>query len=146
MGDSVGAHHFDVNAKRGCDMIQWILKIIMEAEPDLARACLDASNAFGDLERPCNRAALEAYVALHPLIPLYEVLYTKGKGELWFYGDMGSFILTVLCCKRVCQGCVLGTSILCITVRPVYAALIVNQWPKGFLFSYADDVYMGGKP
>ena len=24
-------------------MIQWILQIVMEAEPDLARACLDAS-------------------------------------------------------------------------------------------------------
>ena len=54
----------------------------MEAEPDLARTCLDASNAFGDMERPCLRAALEADVALHPLIPLYDVMYSKGQGEL----------------------------------------------------------------
>ena len=71
-------------------MIQWLLEIVMEADPDLARACLDASNAFGDLERPCIRAALEANVALHPLIPLYDVLYTRGKGEMWFYDDMGN--------------------------------------------------------
>ena len=58
-------------------MIQWILQIKMEAEPDLARVCLDASNAFGDLERPCIRAALETNVAHHPLIPLYDVLYTR---------------------------------------------------------------------
>ena len=51
-------------------MIQWLSQIVMEAEPDLARACLDASNAFGDQERPCIREALEANVALHPLIPL----------------------------------------------------------------------------
>ncbi len=73
----------------------------MEAEPDLARATLDASNAFGDMERPCIRVALEANVALHPLIPLYDVLYTRGKGELWFYDEMGTFILGVLCRRGV---------------------------------------------
>ena len=74
-------------------MIQWLLQIVMEAEPNLARVCLDASNAFGDPERPCIRAALEANVALHPLIHLYDVLYTKGKGEMWFYDNMGNFVM-----------------------------------------------------
>ncbi len=60
-------------------MIQCILQIIMEADPDLARATLDANNAFGELKRPCIRAALEANLALHPLIPMYDVLYTRGK-------------------------------------------------------------------
>ena len=48
---SAWARQFAVNAKGGCDMIQWILQIIMEAEPNLARATLDAINAFGDLKR-----------------------------------------------------------------------------------------------
>jgi hypothetical protein len=82
-------------------MIQWILHIIMEAEQDLARATLNASNAFGDMERLCIRAALEANVALHPLIPLYDVLYTRGKGELWFYDELENFIPIGLCRKRV---------------------------------------------
>ena len=69
-------------------MIQWILQIIMEAEPDLARATLDANNAFGDLERPCMRYALEGNEALDPLIPLYDVLYTRGKGKLLFYDEL----------------------------------------------------------
>jgi len=79
---SAGAHHFAVNAKGGYEMIQWLLHVVMEAEPAYARACLDVSNAFGDLERPCIRAALEVDVALHPLIPLYDVLYTRGKDEM----------------------------------------------------------------
>ncbi len=79
---SARAHQLPVNAKGGCTMIQWALQIIMEAEPDMARACLDASNAFGDMERPCKRAALEANVAMYPLIPLYDVLYSRGQGEL----------------------------------------------------------------
>jgi hypothetical protein len=127
-------------------MIQWILQIIMEAEPDLARACLDASNAFGDLERPCIRVALEANVALYPLLPLFDVLYTRGCGVLWFYDELGNFILGVFCRQGVRQGCVLGTTILCITVKPVYDALLCILGPKGFFFSYADDVYMGGVP
>jgi hypothetical protein len=61
----------------------------MEAEPDLARATLDARNAFGDLKRPCIKVALEVNVAIHPLIPMYDVLYTRGKGELWFYDKWG---------------------------------------------------------
>jgi hypothetical protein len=65
----------------------------MEAEPDLARSCLDASNAFGDLERPCIRVALEANVALSPLIPLYDVICTRESGEFWYYDDVGTFII-----------------------------------------------------
>ncbi len=45
IGVSTGAHRCYVNAK-------WILQIIMEAEPDLARSCLEANIAIGDMERP----------------------------------------------------------------------------------------------
>jgi hypothetical protein len=127
-------------------MIQWILQIIMEAEPDLARATLDAINALGDLERPCIRVALKANVAVHPLIPLYDVLYTRGKGELLFYDELGNFVLSVLCRKGVRQGCVLGTTIRRITFRLVYDAILVILGPEGFLFRYADDVYLDGVP
>jgi hypothetical protein len=43
------------------------------------------------------------------------------------------------------QGCVLGTTILRITSRPVYHALLDQLGPEGFLFSYDDDVYMDGR-
>jgi hypothetical protein len=62
------------------------------------------------------------------------------------HDGMGNFILNVLCCKGVRQGCGLGTPILCITVRLVYDALKVILGLEGFLLSYADVVYMGGKP
>jgi hypothetical protein len=58
-------------------MVQWLLHVIMEAELALARSCLDANNAFGDVERPCVRASLEASVALHLGIPLYDVFQTR---------------------------------------------------------------------
>ena len=127
-------------------MVQWILQIIMEANPDLARSCLDASNAFGDQECPCIRAALEANVALHPLLPLYDVLYTRGSGELWYYNDAGTFIICVLYMKGVRQDCVLGITILSITLIPVYDALLNLLGPEEFLFNYTYDVYMGGRP
>ncbi len=44
------------------------------------------------------------------------------------------------------QGCVLGTTILRITIRPVYDALLSQLGSHDFLFSFADDVYMGGVP
>jgi hypothetical protein len=144
VGVTAGAHQFDVNAKGGCDMIQWISQIIMEVEPDPTRACLDANNAFGNLERPCIRAALEADVALHPIIPLYDVFYSRGKGELWYYDEMGNFVMSVLCRKGVRHGCVLCMTIMCIIVRHVFDALLEILGPEGCLFNYADDVYLGG--
>jgi hypothetical protein len=118
----------------------------MEALPDLARATLDAINAFGDLENPCTQAALLANVHLHQLTPLYDVLYTRGNGELWFYDEFGNFVHALFYKGGVRQGCVLGTTILNITIKPVYDALRNLLVVEGFLFSYADDVYMGGKP
>ena len=50
----------------------------------------------------------------------------------------------MLCKRRARQGCVVGTIILCVTIRPVYDALLALLGSDGFLFSYADDVYMGG--
>jgi hypothetical protein len=41
-------HQFAVMAKGGCGMVQLVLQIIMEADPDLARATRDEINAFGD--------------------------------------------------------------------------------------------------
>ena len=79
-------------------------------------------------------------MALHPLILLYDVLYTRGKGELWLYDEMENFVLIVMCRKGVRQGCVLGTTIMCITVRLVYDAILVILGPEIFLFIYADDV------
>ena len=42
--------------------------------------------------------------------------------------------------------CVLGNTILTITAMPVYDALRNLLRVEGFLFSYADDVYMGSAP
>jgi hypothetical protein len=33
---------------------------------------------------------------------------------------------------------------MCITARPVYDAILAIQGPEGFLFNYADDVYLDG--
>jgi len=48
----------------------------------MARSCMDANNAFGDLELPCIRSSLEANMALLHVILHYVVLYTKRSGEL----------------------------------------------------------------
>jgi hypothetical protein len=57
VGMTTRARQSSVNAKGGCDMFQWLLQVISEAELDLDRSYLDAANAFGDMERTCIRAA-----------------------------------------------------------------------------------------
>ncbi len=62
---------------------------------------------------------------------------------LWFYDEMGNFAIVI---RGVRQGCVLRTTILCITIKPAYDALHDLLDLEGFPFSYADEIYMGGKP
>ncbi len=103
---------------------------------------MEAANAFRDMERPCIRAAIEVNPALHPLIPIYDVLYNRGSGQIWFYDDLGNFIICVFYSRGVRHGCVLDTTILCVTTCPIYDAPLGLLGPYGFLFNYADDVYI----
>ena len=69
----------------------------MEVELDFGRAHLDVANACGDLKRLCIRVALTANISLHHLIHLYDIMYIKGSGELWYYDESGNFVICVLC-------------------------------------------------
>ena len=75
LGAAVGPSQSVVEAKRGCDLVQWALQLAMESDRSLAAASLDGINAFGEIERACIRAALEANPSLHMLIPLFKILY-----------------------------------------------------------------------
>jgi len=55
-GVAAGFHQFEVNAKGGCLMVQWVLQNIMEIDPDLVRARRDAINAL---------AIWSAHVSVH---------------------------------------------------------------------------------
>jgi hypothetical protein len=46
----------------------------MEARPNLAAAILDASNAFGEIERVYIEAAIKANPYMHSLLPFFEML------------------------------------------------------------------------
>ena len=47
----------------------------LESNGKLSAACLDGVNAFGEINRSCIRAAIEANPSLHLLLPLFEMLY-----------------------------------------------------------------------
>ena len=61
-------------------MIQRALEMAMESNKSMAAACLDGINAFGEIERECIRAVLEAYISLYMLIPMFEMIYERGNG------------------------------------------------------------------
>ena len=82
LGDVVGPSQFSVETKGNCDLIQWALQMAMESNESMAAACLDGINAFGEIERECVRAALEANPSLHMRIPMIEMLYERGNGKL----------------------------------------------------------------
>ena len=74
LGPSVGPTLFAVETKGGCALLQWALQMAMEVNPVLAGASLDASNAFGEIERECIEATIRADPYLHRLLPLFELL------------------------------------------------------------------------
>ena len=91
LGAAVGPSKFSVETKGGCDLVQWTLQVAMESNKPLSNVCLDGINAFGQIERDCIRAALQANPSLHMLYPLFEMLYERGSGELWYYDEHGSY-------------------------------------------------------
>jgi hypothetical protein len=54
----------------------------MESNGSLLAACLDGINTFGEIERDCISAALEANTSLRILIPMFEMLYERGSGQI----------------------------------------------------------------
>jgi len=60
---------------------------------------------------------------LHSLLSLFELLYKRGAGELWYYDENGNFVLHTHNRRGVRQGCVLGMFLLCLSMEPVYMRL-----------------------
>jgi hypothetical protein len=56
----------------------------METKPHLAGAHLDAINAYDDIEREYIEAAIRANPYLKRLLPLFELLYIRGAGKMWY--------------------------------------------------------------
>ena len=104
----------------------------MEVKPILARASRDAINTYGEIERECIEAAIKAIPYLHRLLPLYELMYKRGEGVLWYYDENGNFVLGARNKRGVRQGCVLGMFLSCITMEPMYARLRTDVEMKGF--------------
>ncbi len=118
----------------------------METNKSLAVACLDGINAFGEIERACIRAALEANPSLHMLIPMFEMLYERGAGQLWYYDENGIYVESHCSKCGVRQGYVLGAFFFCLVMRPVYERLGALLGLDIALYAYSDDVYLVADP
>ncbi len=120
----------------------------MALEPNgkLSAACLDGVNAFGEINRNCIRAAIEANLSLHLLLPLFEMLYERGSGELFYYDENGNYITSYYNKNKVRQGCVLVAFLFCLAMQPVYSRLGALLGPDGALYAYYDDVYLIADP
>ena len=114
----------------------------MEYDDQLSAPCLDAINAFGEIERACIKATLLANPTLHTLIPLFEMLYERGSGKLCFYEENGNFIDLYCSPNEVRQGCVMGPFLSCLAMYPVYSRLHAMLGPEGTFYAYFDDVYI----
>lgn len=142
MGPAVGPAQFAVDTKGGCALLQWALQMAMEVKPKLAGASLDAINAYGDIERECIEAAIMANPYLQLLLPLYEILYKKGEGILWYYDEHGNFVMSTRQRRGVRQGCVLGLLLFTVAMVPVYSRLRQEAGEEGVVYAYSDDSYI----
>jgi hypothetical protein len=142
LGPAVGPGQFAVETKGGCALLQWAIQMAMEGKPHLAGASLDGINAYGEIERDCIEAALRANPFLHNLLPLFDLLYKKGEGVLWFYDEHGNFVMETRNKRGVRQGCVLGMFLFCLAMVPVYDRLKNIAGEEGVVYAYCDDSYI----
>ena len=84
----------------------------MEVKPKLARASLDGINAYDEIERECIEAAIRANPYLHGLLPMFELMYKRGEGVLWYYDENGNFVMKARKKRGVRHDCVLGVFLL----------------------------------
>jgi hypothetical protein len=146
MGPAVGPAQFSVETKGGCDLVQWALEMALESNGNLSATCVDGINAFGEINRECIRAALMANPDLHLLLPLFELLYERGSGELLYYDENGNYIASYYSKNGVRQGCVLGAFQFCLAIQPFYSRLGALLGPEGALYAYSDNVYLLAGP
>ena len=146
---SVGPHQFAVGTRHGTDMIQWLVQACLEIRTPqrLAVFNLDARNGFNTLSRDAMRNSLLSTPALHPLLPLYDMLY-GGPTPCWLYDyeSSGAPYATIQCQCGVRQGDPLGMLLYSITVAPLYSRLAETLGAEGLLVAYADDVFAAGPP
>jgi hypothetical protein len=95
----------------------------MESNGRLSAAYLDVINAFGVSDRDCIRATQFAILSMHTLLPLFEMLYERGRGDLWYYDENANFVEFHFRRPRLRQGCVIGAFPFCLAMYCVYARL-----------------------
>jgi hypothetical protein len=105
----------------------------MESKGRLSATCLDAINAFGEIDRDCIRVALLANPSLHMHIPLFAMLYEKGSGELWYYDENGNFVESQISRYGFRHGCVMGAFLFSLAMYLVYARFQALLGPEGAL-------------
>ena len=141
IAEAAGPRQHCINTPGGAEMVQSAVQALLEDRPDLAAVSLDAENAFNMLDRGAVEAALRADPSLHPLIPIFEMLYKDRDPELWYYGsdNVDGCPKSILTSKRgVRQGDPLSMALFCITVAPVWDELL-RVAGDGVLLAYADD-------
>ena len=118
----------------------------MKCDGNLSAACLDAINAFGEIERDCIRAALLANPSLHLMLPMFDMLYERGSGELWFCDEHGNYVESHFSRSGVRKGCVLGAFLLCLAMNHVYDRVGALMGPDGVIYAYSDEVNLLSDP
>ena len=58
---------------------------------------MDAINGFNELERATMQAVIVVDPRLHFILPLYDMVYTDKKGELWYFDENGVLTHTHFC-------------------------------------------------
>jgi hypothetical protein len=73
---------------------------------------------------------------------MFEMLYERGNGQLWYYDENGIYVESHYSKCGVRQGCVLDAFFFCLVICPVYARLGALLGPDGAMYAYSDDVYL----
>ena len=67
----------------------------MDVDLAFAHAVMDDIDGFNELERQAMRAAIVADTRLHCILPLYDMVYPVGEGELWYFDEHGNLSHTL---------------------------------------------------
>jgi len=70
--------------------------------------------------------------SMHMLIPLFEMLYERGSGELLYYDENVTFVESHLSRSGVREGRVVGVFLFCLAIYPAKLRALLG--PDGALY------------
>eukprot|EP00873_Tetraselmis_striata_P037738 jgi/Tetstr1/458002/TSEL_044513.t1 len=135
---------FGFGVKGGVELVQFLVRSLLDSDPSLVLVQLDAENAFNSLYRSEMFRTLLEDPVWQPLLRSAIMLYGQESNLYVFDGSQPGPSLRIPSRRGARQGCVLGLILFAAVAARVYARIGAAAPSHSVLAAFSDDVNLVG--